>query len=86
VARFRVNIFKQRGSCATVMRVVPTNPGLDELHLHGGLKESVESAERRCACTGQKGPGNSSTIAAILDKMNKRRPTTSSIEDPRVSS
>src|SRR6267142_6306868 len=34
VGRFRVNIFKQRGSCAIVMRVVPDRiPGFDELHL-----------------------------------------------------
>src|SRR5260221_13980075 len=42
VARFRVNIFKQRGSCAIVMRVVPDKiPGFDELHLPEGLTEIV---------------------------------------------
>jgi len=39
VARFRVNIFKQRGSCAIVMRVVPDKvPGFYELHLPEGLE------------------------------------------------
>src|SRR5258708_32050332 len=43
VGRFRVNIFKQRGSCAIVIRVVPDNiPGFEELHLPEVLKESVD--------------------------------------------
>src|SRR5207247_4262841 len=43
VARFRVNIFKQRGSCAIVMRVVPDNiPGFQDLNLPEALKEVVD--------------------------------------------
>src|SRR6201984_769117 len=43
VARFRVNIFRQRGSCAIVMRVVPDKiPGFEELSLPEALKEIVD--------------------------------------------
>ncbi len=54
VGRFRVNIFRQRGSCAIVMRVVPDKiPGFEELHLPEVLKEIVDLRNgRRCACHG----------------------------------
>src|SRR6266481_3319233 len=74
VARFRVNIFKQRGSCAIVMRVVPDKiPGFDELHLPEGLKEIVNLRNGVVLVTGPTGSGKSSTLAAILDKMNEEK-------------
>jgi twitching motility protein PilT len=71
VARFRVNIFKQRGSCAVVMRVIPDKiPGFDELHLPEVLREIVDLRNGIVLVTGPTGSGKSSTLAAIVDKMN----------------
>jgi twitching motility protein PilT len=84
VARFRVNIFKQRGSCAIVMRVVPDKiPGFDELHLPLTLKEIVDLRNGVVLVTGPTGSGKSSTLAAILDKMNEEKAYhILTIEDP----
>jgi twitching motility protein PilT len=84
VGRFRVNIFKQRGSCAIVMRVVPDKiPGFDELHLPAVLKEIVELRNGVVLVTGPTGSGKSSTLAAILDKMNEEKAYhILTIEDP----
>jgi twitching motility protein PilT len=63
-ARFRVNIFVQQGSHAIVMRVIPKSiPGFDELKLPSHLAEIV-------LVTGPTGSGKSSTLAAILDRIN----------------
>jgi twitching motility protein PilT len=84
VARFRVNIFKQRGSCAIVMRVVPDKiPGFEELHLPEALREIVELRNGVVLVTGPTGSGKSSTLAAILDKMNEDKAYhILTIEDP----
>jgi twitching motility protein PilT len=84
VARFRVNIFKQRGSCAIVMRVVPDKiPGFEELHLPEVLKEIVDLRNGVVLVTGPTGSGKSSTLAAILDKMNEEKAYhILTIEDP----
>jgi twitching motility protein PilT len=84
VARFRVNIFKQRGSCAIVMRVIPDKiPGFDELHLPAALHEIVDLRNGIVLVTGPTGSGKSSTLAAILDKMNAEKPYhILTIEDP----
>jgi twitching motility protein PilT len=84
VARFRVNIFKQRGSCAIVMRVVPDKiPGLQELNLPPALKEIVDLRNGVVLVTGPTGSGKSSTLAAILDKMNEEKAYhILTIEDP----
>src|SRR5713226_4741814 len=84
VARFRVNIFKQRGSCAIVMRVVPDKiPGFQELNLPPALKEIVDLRNGVVLVTGPTGSGKSSTLAAIVDKMNEDKPYhILTIEDP----
>src|SRR5712672_679308 len=84
VARFRVNIFKQRGSCAIVMRVVPDKiPGFEELSLPEALKEIVDIRNGIVLVTGPTGSGKSSTLAAILDKMNEQKAYhILTIEDP----
>ena len=84
VARFRVNIFKQRGSCAIVMRVIPDKiPGFEELHLPVALQEIVDLRNGIVLVTGPTGSGKSSTLAAILDKMNAEKPYhILTIEDP----
>src|SRR5499426_3824853 len=71
VARFRVNIFRQRGSHAIVMRVIPDNiPSFDDLKLPNVLQEIVELRNGIVLVTGPTGSGKSSTLAAIIDKMN----------------
>lgn len=71
VARFRVNIFKQRGSYAIVMRVIPDKiPGFEELRLPSALQEVVDLRSGIVLVTGPTGSGKFSTLAAILDKMN----------------
>src|SRR5207245_7831554 len=84
VARFRVNIFKQRGSCAIVMRVIPDKiPGFEDLHLPEALKEIVDLRNGVVLVTGPTGSGKSSTLAAILDKMNEEKAYhILTIEDP----
>jgi twitching motility protein PilT len=84
VARFRVNIFRQRGSCAVVMRVIPDKiPGFQELNLPEVLKEVVELRNGIVLVTGPTGSGKSSTLAAFLDKMNEDKAYhILTIEDP----
>src|SRR5713226_8502672 len=84
VGRFRVNIFRQRGSCAIVMRVVPDKiPGFEELHLPEVLKEIVDLRNGVVLVTGPTGSGKSSTLAAIVDKMNQDKAYhILTIEDP----
>jgi twitching motility protein PilT len=84
VARFRVNIFKQRGSCAIVMRVIPDKiPGFEDLNLPAALQEIVDLRNGIVLVTGPTGSGKSSTLAAILDKMNAEKAYhILTIEDP----
>jgi twitching motility protein PilT len=84
VARFRVNIFRQRGSCAIVMRVIPNSiPSFDDLRLPATLQEIVELRNGIVLVTGPTGSGKSSTLAAILDKMNQEKAYhILTIEDP----
>jgi twitching motility protein PilT len=84
VGRFRVNIFRQRGSIAIVMRVIPdTIPGFEELHLPPQLKEIVQMKNGIVLVTGPTGSGKSSTLAAIIDMMNTEKANhILTIEDP----
>jgi len=84
VARFRVNVFKQRGTYAVVMRVIPNNiPGFAALNLPDVLQEIVELRNGIVLVTGPTGSGKSSTLAAILDRMNEEKAYhILTIEDP----
>jgi twitching motility protein PilT len=84
VGRFRVNIFRQRGSIAIVMRVIPDAiPGFEELHLPPQLKEIVQMKNGIVLVTGPTGSGKSSTLAAIIDMMNAEKAYhILTIEDP----
>lgn len=71
-ARFRVNIFKQRGTYAIVMRVIPTNPpNFNDFNLPLQLKEIVSIKNGIVLVTGPTGSGKSSTLAAIIDLINE---------------
>jgi twitching motility protein PilT len=84
VGRFRVNIFRQRGSCAIVMRVIPDKiPGFDDLKLPKTLEEIVHIKNGIVLVTGPTGSGKSSTLAAVIDKMNMEKAFhILTIEDP----
>ncbi len=84
VARFRVNIFRQRGTHAIVMRVIPTViPTFDALGLPPQLDEIVHLRNGIALVTGPTGSGKSSTLAAIVDRMNAERAIhILTIEDP----
>jgi twitching motility protein PilT len=84
VGRFRVNIFRQRGSCAIVMRVIPDKiPSFQDLNLPQRLEEIVHLKNGIVLVTGPTGSGKSSTLAAIIDKMNQEKAChILTIEDP----
>jgi len=83
-ARFRVNIFQQRGVYSIVMRVIPTDiPTLKSLGLPEQLAEIAELKNGLVLMTGPTGAGKSSTQAAIIDIINERKHYhVVSIEDP----
>jgi twitching motility protein PilT len=70
--RFRVNIFQQRGSHAIVMRVIPqVIPTLADLNLPPQLAEIADLQNGIVLVTGPTGSGKSSTLAAVLDRINE---------------
>jgi twitching motility protein PilT len=84
VSRFRVNVFRQRGSCAIVMRVVPNRiPSFQDLNLPPHIAELCDLRNGIVLVTGPTGSGKSSTLAAVIDKMNEQKAIhILTIEDP----
>jgi twitching motility protein PilT len=84
LARFRVNVFIQRGSCAVVMRVIPTTiPEFATLGLPQELLEIANLRDGIVLVTGARGAGKSSTLAALLDQINEKQTChILTIEDP----
>lgn len=84
VARFRVNIFRQRGSIAIVMRLIPDKvPTFASLNLPPQLSEIVALRNGIVLVTGPTGSGKSSTLAAIIDRINEEKAYhVLTIEDP----
>jgi twitching motility protein PilT len=84
VSRFRVNIFTQRGTCAIVMRVIPSSiPDFKTLNLPAQLNDATNLRNGIVLVTGPTGSGKSSTLAAILNKINEERADhIITIEDP----
>lgn len=73
-ARFRVNIFKQRGTHAIVMRVIPTRPpNFEDFDLPPQLKEIADIVNGIVLVTGPTGSGKSSTLAAVIDLINQTK-------------
>jgi twitching motility protein PilT len=72
--RFRVNIFMQRGTCVVVMRVIPSKtPDFEAFNLPAELAKIVNLRNGIVLVTGPTGSGKSSTLAAIIDKINKEQ-------------
>ena len=74
LCRFRVNVFRQRGTLAIVMRVIPQQPPkFESLNLPPQLRDIVELKNGIVLVTGPTGSGKSSTLAAIIDLMNETK-------------
>jgi len=82
--RFRVNIFQQRGSFSIVMRVIPfETPTFDSLSLPPQLMDVCEIRNGVVLITGPTGSGKSSTLAAIINRINETKAYhIVTIEDP----
>jgi twitching motility protein PilT len=84
LARFRANIFMQRGTVALALRHVPVEvPTIEELHLPPVVRELAFSPRGLILVTGRTGSGKSTTLAAMIDSLN--RVTTRNVitvEDP----
>lgn len=84
VARFRGNFFKQKHGLAAVFREIPSRiPTIDEMHLPEVLKKIAMFKKGIVLVTGPTGSGKSTTMAAMLDYVNKNRGAhIITIEDP----
>ena len=84
VARFRVNIFKERGNLAAALRVIPQRiPTMEDLGLPPVLKELINKPRGLVLVTGPTGSGKSTTLAAMINAINSERSEhILTIEDP----
>src|SRR5574337_135585 len=84
LGRFRVNVFQQRGNVGMVLRVIPTKiRTLEELYLPKVIDKICEERRGMVLVTGTTGSGKSTTLAAMIDRINSTRPEhIVTIEDP----
>lgn len=84
VGRFRVNVYRQRGSLAIVMRSIPLEiPTFEQLGCPEAVKLLAEMERGMVIVVGAAGNGKSSTLASMIGYMNKTRPIhVVTIEDP----
>ena len=74
VSRFRVNVFRQRGSISIVCRAIPYGiRTVEELGLPDVVRELAEEARGIILVTGTTGSGKSTTLAAMIDHINRTR-------------
>ena len=84
LGRFRVNVFQQRGTVGLVLRVIPTQiKSIDDLGLPPVLRTLAAEERGLVLVTGTTGSGKSTTLAAMIDHINKtRRAHVMTVEDP----
>lgn len=84
LARFRINVFRQQGKIGSVMRTIPTLvKTIDELMLPPVLKKLAGEARGLVLVTGATGSGKSTTLAAIIEEINRTEAChILTIEDP----
>ena len=82
--RFRVNAFRQRGATSFAFRVIPKNvPTFEQLSLPKGVKRLADEHRGLVLVTGATGSGKTTTLAAMIDYMNRsRQQHIVTIEDP----
>jgi twitching motility protein PilT len=82
--RFRVNAYRQRGAISFAFRVIPKNvPSFEQLNLPGGVQKLAEEHRGLILVTGATGSGKTTTLAAMIDYMNRNRQQhIITIEDP----
>ena len=82
--RFRVNAFRQRDAISLALRVIPaTIPSFEELGMPPVVQKLAEEHRGLILCTGATGSGKTTTLAAMVDHMNRtRRQHIVTIEDP----
>jgi twitching motility protein PilT len=83
-SRFRVNGFRQRGAISFAFRYIPKNvPGFEQLGLPPGVEKLADEHRGLVLVTGATGSGKSTTLAAMIDKINRtRKQHVVTIEDP----
>ncbi len=83
-ARFRVNVFYQRGFVSIAFRYIPAViPTLEELHLPQVIREFAEYSQGFVLVTGPSGHGKSTTLASLIEEINKTKSLhIITIEDP----
>lgn len=84
LGRFRVNLFKQRGSCSVAIRVVGLKiPTISELQFPSVIKELISNKRGLVLVTGSTGSGKSTTLAAMINEINATRAAhIITLEDP----
>jgi twitching motility protein PilT len=84
VGRFRLNVFQQRGTVAAVLRTIPHEiPPFDSLGLPASVARFAELRRGLVLVTGPTGSGKSTTLAALVDIINKSKPLhIVTVEDP----
>jgi len=84
LGRFRVNVFQQRGNVGMVLRVIPTKiRTVEELNLPRAIEKICEEQRGLVLVTGTTGSGKSTTLAAMIDRINTHRSDhVMTIEDP----
>ena len=84
IGRFRVNVFRQRGYLSLVIRVIPTKiRNVAELNLPASVERLATERRGLILVTGTTGSGKSTTLAAMIDYVNKTRPAhVMTVEDP----
>src|SRR5437773_5220113 len=84
LSRFRANVFNQRGAVGAVFRAIPYEiKSFEDLGLHPVVKELCNKPRGLVLVTGPTGSGKSTTLAAVIDKINKERHEhILTIEDP----
>lgn len=84
IARFRGNIMKQRGTLSAAFRTVPYEiPNFDELGLPKEIKKLCDLSNGLVLVTGPTGSGKSTTLAALIDIINKKHAVNIvAVEDP----
>lgn len=83
-SRYRVNVFRQRGETGMVLRIIPSDvPQFERLHLPARVQELAAEHRGLVLVTGVTGSGKSTTLASLLDVVNRDRAAhIITVEDP----